>query len=71
MENNELDILYRKIENVTEGEDPLMAAGVMMAQALRIYKIMLDTKEFENVVSYISETAADIEVGKSPGRSLH
>jgi hypothetical protein len=48
-----------------------MAAGVMMAQALRIYKIMLDTKEFENVVSYISETAADIEVGKSPGRSLH
>jgi hypothetical protein len=71
MENNDLDVLYRKIEKLTTGEDPLMAAGVMMAQALRIYKVMLNTQEFNNVVSYIAESADNVDVSSGPGPSLH
>jgi|TARA_R110002050_G_scaffold62912_1_gene137861 hypothetical protein len=71
MENNELDILYRKIEAITLGEDPLAAAGVMMAQALRIYKIMLTPQDFDNLTNHIINSKDDINVDQGPGPQLH
>ena len=57
-----MEELYRKIEQLTiNAEDPLMAAGVMMAQALKIYKIMLSEEEFKLLTDHIGNTAESIE----------
>jgi hypothetical protein len=70
MENNELDILYRKIEAITLGEDPLAAAGVMMAQALSIYKAMLNEEEFDRLTNHILNSTDAINV-EGPGPVIH
>ena len=36
-----MDELYEKYEKLTINHEPLMAAGIMMAQAMKIYKAML------------------------------
>ena len=48
-----MDELYREFERITINKDPLMVAGVMMAQALQIYKTMLDKKEFNLMTEHI------------------
>ena len=67
---NELEELYRKIEQATATEDPLMAAGVMMAQALKIYKIILNEEEFKKLTDHIGNTADSIEI-PTKGPSVH
>ena len=67
---NDLEELYRKIEQATATEDPLMAAGVMMAQALKIYKIILNEEEFKKLTDHIGNTAEQINVD-GPGPVIH
>lgn len=65
-----MEELYRKIEKLTVNEDPLMAAGVMMAQALKIYKILLSEEEFKLLTDHIGSTADSIEI-PTKGPSVH
>ena len=50
---NDLEKLYKKIADITANEEPLMIAGVMMAQALSIYKAMLNEEEFDRLTNHI------------------
>jgi len=59
-ENKEIDDLYRQIENITMGTEPLLSAGVLMAQALRIYKTVLSDDEFDRMTSHILSLRDDI-----------
>jgi hypothetical protein len=57
-----MDELYREFERITMNKDPLMVAGVMMAQALQIYKTMLDKKEFNLMTEHILKSRDEIEI---------
>jgi hypothetical protein len=57
-----MEELYRKIEALTLNEDPLMVAGIMMAQAMKIYKTVLNEDAFKELTSHISETADSISI---------
>ena len=57
-----MDELYRGFERITMNKDPLMVAGVMMAQALQIYKTMLDKKEFNLMTEHILKSRDEIEI---------
>jgi hypothetical protein len=57
-----MDELYREFERITINKDPLMVAGVMMAQALQIYKTMLDEKEFNLMTEHILKSRDEIEI---------
>ena len=57
-----MDELYREFERITMNKDPLMVAGVMMAQALQIYKTMLDEKEFNLMTEHILKSRDEIEI---------
>jgi len=57
-----MDELYREFERITMNKDPLMVAGVMMAQALQIYKTMLDKKEFNLMTEHILKSRDGIEI---------
>jgi len=50
-----------------EGEnDPLACAGIMMAQAMRIYKSMLTENEFNMMVETILKTRPEITTIEKP-----
>jgi hypothetical protein len=67
-----LDVAYRTIEKlinqlcVNDGHTPLEVAGVMMAQAMRIYKTALGEEEFDRMVETILETRKDVTPFKKP-----
>ena len=54
--SNEIENLYRKVELATAGEEPLACAGVLMAQALKIYKAILNEEEFNQMTAHILST---------------
>ena len=64
--SNELETLYRKLELATSGEEPLMCAGVLMAQALKIYKSILDEEEFNKMTAHILDTTDQIVTIEKP-----
>ena len=59
-ENTEIEELYLQIENITMGTEPLVSAGVLMAQALRIYKTVLSPEEYVQITEHILSTTDDI-----------
>ncbi len=65
-----MEELYRKIEQLTINEDPLLIAGIMMAQALTIYKSMLTEEEFNRLAEHILNTTDAINV-EGPGPVIH
>ena len=67
-----LEKAYRKFEKLTEElckdgvNNPLEVAGVMMAQAMRIYKTALADDEFERLVETILESRHGITPFQKP-----
>ena len=67
-----LEVAYRTIEKlinklcVDDGHTPLEVAGVMMAQAMRIYKTALGEEEFNRMVETILETRKDVTPFQKP-----
>ena len=59
MDNN-VEQLYRDFERLSMQHDPLASAGVMMAQALKIYKAMLSEEEYKMITEHILTTRDDI-----------
>ena len=55
-ENEQISNLYREIEKITVGTEPLVSAGVLMAQALRIYKTVLSPEEYIRITQHILST---------------
>lgn len=72
--NNEMTFeeLSREFEKLwvdlcAEGEnDPLACAGIMMAQAMRIYKSMLTENEFNIMVETILKSRPEITTIEKP-----
>ena len=55
------------VDLCAEGEnDPLACAGIMMAQAMRIYKSMLTENEFNMMVETILKTRPEITTIEKP-----
>ena len=55
------------VDLCAEGEnDPLACAGIMMAQAMRIYKSMLTENEFNMMVETILKSRPDITSIEQP-----
>ena len=42
--------------------EPLTSAGIMMAQAMKIYKYMLDEEEFKKLTEHILENRDNINI---------
>jgi len=67
---NDLEKLYKKIADITADEEPLMIAGVLMAQALSIYKAMLNEEEFDRLTNHILNSTDAIKA-EGPGPVIH
>tara|TARA_B100000809_G_scaffold132177_1_gene129949 strand:+ start:97 stop:306 length:210 start_codon:yes stop_codon:yes gene_type:complete len=59
---DELQRMYRAVEQATSGGDPLVVAGIFMAQAIKIYKTVLHEDEFNQVTDYILNNKDNIEI---------
>ena len=57
-----MDKLYREIEKLSVQGEPLTVAGIMMAQAMKIYKVMLDEEEFKKLTEHILESRDNINI---------
>ena len=55
-----MDELYEEFEKLTMKHEPFMAAGIMMAQAMKIYKAMLSEDEFKLMTEHILESRDNI-----------
>ena len=60
---------WRVIEKLCESNDPLLIAGVMMAQALKLYKTALSDQDFERMMQTILDTRTEIRPLQGP--TLH
>jgi hypothetical protein len=49
---------------IENGNRPLSVAGVMLAQALSIYKTILKPNEFEMMIDTISDSRDDVKIIK-------
>ena len=45
--------MYRDLNKLCEKNDPLMVAGIMMAQAIKIYKTALPKEDFERMMDTV------------------
>lgn len=68
---DDLEKLYKKIADMTANEEPLMVAGIMMAQALSIYKTILNEEEFNRLTDHILNSTDDIKINDGPGPAIH
>ena len=73
MSDKELKEFYDKAFALSVQVEPSMAAGVYIAQALRIYKTVLNNEEFNRMVDTISDDRDKIRpLGDNlPSRKLH
>jgi|TARA_B100001245_G_C22627484_1_gene309243 hypothetical protein len=55
-----MDELYEEFEKLTRNHEPFLAAGIMMAQAMKIYKAMLSPDEFKLMTEHILESRDSI-----------
>ncbi len=61
----EIDDLYQRVFAISvklmnNGEKPLNLAGVLLAQAMRLYKTCLSEEDFLLMVEAITDTAKDV-----------
>ena len=57
------DKMYNTVFMLMQEHDypPLAIAGVLMAQAMRLYKTCLEEEDFSGIVNAIVETSVDVE----------
>ena len=49
------------INLIKEGNDPLVCAGVMMAQALQHYKSLLSSEEYNKIVKLMADSKDSVK----------
>ena len=55
------DALYQRALELCVEHDSQIVASTMLAQALRLYKTILEPEEFDAMIGVMVETAASIE----------
>ena len=73
--SDNLETIYESLWNTTRdltegGEKPLAVAGVMLVQALTIYKTLLSPEEFDQMVAHITETKDQVKTLNLVGNTL-
>jgi hypothetical protein len=63
---DDLEKAYRDFEKLSLEHEPLASAGVMMAQAIKIYKAMLSEEEFNLMTQHVLNSVDDIEPLQTP-----
>ena len=58
--------MYRDLNKLCEKNDPLVVAGIMIAQAIKIYKTALPRKDFERMMDTISDSRDIVKPLKTP-----
>ena len=58
--------MYRDLNKLCEKNDPLMVAGIMMAQAIKIYKTALPQEDFERMMDTISDSKDIVKPLRTP-----
>jgi len=61
-----MEELYREFEKLSMTGEPLTSAGIMMAQAMKIYKAMLSEDEFKLMTEHILESRDIIQTPDKP-----
>jgi DNA polymerase III delta subunit len=52
--NETYDIIFKQIEKLTkDGVDPVIIAGTLLAQALRLYRTVLTEPDFERMMDTV------------------
>jgi len=59
------DALYQRALELCVEHDSQIVASTMLAQALRLYKTILEPEEFDAMIGVMVETAASIEPYKT------
>ena len=54
--NDLYQTMYRDLNKLCEKNDPLVVAGIMMAQAIKIYKTALPEEDFDRMMDTISDS---------------
>ena len=57
---------WRAIEKLCETNDPLIVAGVILAQALKLYKTALSDHDFERMMQTILDSRTEIRPLQGP-----
>ena len=57
---------WRAIEKLCETNDPLIVAGVILAQALKLYKTALSDDDFERMMQTILDSRTEIRPLQGP-----
>ena len=63
---DDLEKTYREFEKLSLKHEPLASAGVMMAQAIKIYKLLLSEEEFKLMTQHVLNSVDDIEPLQQP-----
>ena len=63
---DDLEKAYRDFEKLSLEHEPLASAGVMMAQAIKIYKAMLSEEEFNLMTQHVLNSVDSIEPLQRP-----
>ena len=58
--------MYKDLNNLCEKNDPLMVAGIMMAQAIKIYKTAQPEEDFERMMDTIADSKDIVEPLRTP-----
>ena len=57
---------WESIEKLCESNNPLIVAGVIMAQALKLYKTALSDQDFERMMEAILDSRTEIRPLQGP-----
>ena len=63
---DDLEKAYKQFEKLSQEHEPLAAAGVMMAQALVIYKTMLSPEEFTELTEHVLTSRDSVQTIEQP-----
>ena len=63
---DDLEKAYKQFEKLSQEHEPLAAAGVMMAQALVIYKTMLSPEEFTALTEHVLNSRDSVQALEQP-----
>jgi len=58
--------MYRDLNKLCEQNDPLMVAGIMLAQAMKIYKTALPQQDFEKMMDTIADSKDIVKPLRTP-----
>ncbi|MBR19991.1 MAG: hypothetical protein CMA64_07595 [Euryarchaeota archaeon] len=60
--NNAYDLIFKQVEKLTkDGVEPVIIAGTLLAQALRLYRTVLSEPDFEKMMDTVFGRLNEIE----------